>query len=484
MHGYFPKAKCVSVLRMLIHVQSLKRWSREQFGAAKLDDARRTKRLITIAARAARRPDGKVTDVFTDAAERQGTYSLLENPAVAPAQLSASMFAAAAVRCAEEELVFVPVDGSSLTLTDLERTKGFGSIGSRKMRARGLKVMSALALSAQGVPIGLLSQQWWVRTGAPVKQQHQKLAASKKETQHWLAAIEQAGEQIARHARKTRLWYQLDREADNWAILDQLDAQGHTFTVRANHDRRVRSADGSMRRLREILCAQTVSSVYELAVNAAPGRVARTAVMHVRAATVTLDLRDRTTNHHFPKTLNAVVAREQDPPAGQKAIEWMLLTNAPIETTEDLAQIIYGYSLRWRIEEFHRTWKSGACNVETMQLRSVGAAIKWATILAAVAVRIERIKLLSREQPDLPATSEFSRVELKAIVLLRFEEKKPPPHSKPPTLAQATTWLAELGGYTGRTSSGGPPGSITLARGWEQVQTAVRALNALRSKKM
>jgi len=42
-------------------------------------------------------------------------------------------------------------------------------------------------------------------------------------------------------------------------------------------------------------------------------------------------------------------------------------------------------------------------------------------------------------------------------------------------LAKATLWLAEIGGYTGK-SSGGPPGSTTLARGLAQVQAAVRVL--------
>jgi len=55
---------------------------------------------------------------------------------------------------------------------------------------------------------------------------------------------------------------------------------------------------------------------------------------------------DKLTTQHFPKTLNVVLAREQSPPPGQKPIEWLLLTNRRIATTEELAQIIYDYSLR------------------------------------------------------------------------------------------------------------------------------------------
>jgi len=39
-------------------------------------------------------------------------------------------------------------------------------------------------------------------------------------------------------------------------------------------------------------------------------------------------------------------------------------------------------------------------------------------------------------------------------------------------------WVAEIGGYTGK-SSGGPPGSTTIARGLEQVLVVARALAAL-----
>ena len=37
-----------------------------------------------------------------------------------------------------------------------------------------------------------------------------------------------------------------------------------------------------------------------------------------------------------------------------------------------------------------------------------------------------------------------------------------------PTIAQAVRWIADLGGYTGK-SSGGPPGSTTIGRGLERL---------------
>ena len=99
-----------------------------------------------------------------------------------------------------------------------------------------------------------------------------------------------------------------------------------------------------------------------------------------------------------------------------------------------------------------------------------------------VAARVERIKQLSRQQPDLPATDEFSRAEIKAAALL-YLGKAAKAKLRPtvtPTVAEVTLWIAYLGGYTGK-SSGGPPGSITLSRGLKEVRAAARVIDALAS---
>jgi hypothetical protein len=170
---------------------------------------------------------------------------------------------------------------------------------------------------------------------------------------------------------------------------------------------------------------------------------------------------------------------EKAPPAGEQPLDWLLLTNTPITTAAEALSVVRGYTLRWRIEDFHKSWKSGGCNVEHTQLRSPNAVVRWATILAAVATRIERIKHLGRTQPDTPATSELTPLELRVLIVLKKKQKKRT-ETVPdgiPSIGQAMRWIAELGGYTG-VSSGGPPGSITLARGYEKLVIAVQAVEA------
>lgn len=463
-------------------------WAQEEFGRARLGDARRTARLVGMAREVAIRPAGRVSEVFQKAAERQGAYALLENPAVQVEQLQEAAAAACVARSAEYPFVFVPVDGSSLTLTDRARVKDFGAIGANKFGARGLKVISAIGVSPEGVPAGLLSQQWWIRAAAPKRRNRKRRGrdsrkVEEKETQHWLDAIEDTTRRIEEGAPRTRAWFQLDREGDAWPLLVALTESGHDFTVRASWNRRVHTESGT-RYLRDLVKKKRIVGTYDLPVSAGPGRAERVARMAVRVATVTLDLRDKTTGRSWALSVNVVWSRElRTTPRGEKPLDWLLLTSVESSSFEQACRVVFGYSQRWRIEEFHRTWKSGACKVEETQLHDAAQVKKWATMLATVALRIERLKYLSRKQPDLPASVELSAVEIRTLLLLKRAQKKRNetiPDSTP-SIAQATRWIADLGGYTGK-SSGGPPGSITIRRGLDEIRAGARVLEALESE--
>jgi hypothetical protein len=296
--------------------------------------------------------------------------------------------------------------------------------------------------------------------------------------------MKQTREVMAKHAPSTRCWFQLDREGDAWPMLKEAGLDKHWFTIRACQKRWVFQTDGTRMDLWLLLRQQPVKTTYALEVRAAGQRKAREANMVVRACKVTLQIRDKRTKELSRLDVNVVQAIERGTtPVGETPIQWTLLTNRPIAIIKDLTDVIAGYSMRWRIEELHRTWKSGACSVEENQMRSANAAIKWATILMGVAARIERIKQLSRQKPDLPASDEFSPAEIKAAALLYFGKagKAKVGGAATPTIADVTLWIAYLGGYTGKTSSGGPPGSITLSRGLKSVRAAAQAIEALAS---
>lgn len=467
-------------------------WAREEFETLQVGDRRRALRLVNMATRAAERPAGKVSEVFKKDKERQGAYDLLEGQKVSVGAVLSAMGDATARRAAAESFAYVVIDGASITLTDREQTKGFGRVGNRDS-LRGLKVINALGLSRQGVPLGMFTQVWWARAPATVRTGTKKQRAAQKarfkrqrgteekETHYWLQAIEEA----TARAKETgaQLWFQLDREADCQAILMKLTDSNHSFTVRGSWNRLIEDADEESQHLLEWLAKRTPQGAYELDVPAGPQRTARRARMVVRWGQVVLRLGGE---QHSGRLLeiNAVWTREQRTcPSGEKPLDWLLLTSTEVRSLDDAKQVIFGYTLRWRIESFHKTWKTGACNVEATQLRSQQAVTLWATLLAAVATRIERLKLLSRTEPDKPASEELDPYEIRALILLKREQKKKTENvpDSMPTIGQATRWIADLGGYTGR-SSGGPPGAITIRRGLEYLKPAAHLLRQLEAE--
>ena len=451
----------------------------EDFGGAELGDVRRTQRLVAMATMAHRRPAGRVLQVFETSAERQGAYDFLGNPTCQPEAVTEALGASTARRCAEHAFVFVSIDGSSLSLIDRTGKKGFGRVGSTKEGGRGLKVVTAFAIDPDGTPIGVLDQQWWARRSGKKRYDCHARSVGEKETKHWLECTRESTRRLGQHAQGARIWFLLDRESDRRHSLEDLRDRGETYVVRSSYNRRLDGAEE--RYLVDELHPLAPLHEYVLEVSAGPMRTARKARMVVRTTRVQIRLRDRKRSKTQPFDVTVVEAREEGTtPRGEQPIVWRLLTNYEVSTPEDADRVIEAYAQRWCIESFHKTWKTGARNIEDSHLRAKNPMVKWATLMAAVAARIERLKVLARDEPELPADRELTKYELGALLTLKRANKKRTeaiPDSVP-TLGQAIYWLAELGGYTGK-SSGGPPGSITIRRGLEYIAPAARLLKQL-----
>lgn len=340
--------------------------------------------------------------------------------------------------------------------------------------------MSALVVSSDGRPLGIGAQRMWTRAERSRRNPRGKPSCG-GENVHWLEVLEDCRTAFAHAAPSVTPWYQLDRGGDCWQVLAYAEKAGLLLTVRAVHDRRL---DSRAEHLWRAVERAPVVATRRVEVSArAPRRVRRringrrndvmmpaqpprTARVSIRAATVpvVLSMPGRT----ITVTLNAVLVREQRP--RRDRVEWLLLTTHPIQTRADILEIVRGYTMRWRIEDFHRAWKSGVCHVEDTQLRSRDAIYKWATLLASVATRAMRLTHQARATPDAPATTELSKLELEALIALRQPKNL---GDRVPTLSEAVRWIAELGGYAGPWN--GPPGQITVGRGLHDLLVAARA---------
>jgi hypothetical protein len=438
--------------------------------------------LVRLATGVAEMPAGRVTEVFDNAADLEGAYRFLESEHVSAGAISAGAGEACARRSGTADWVYVPVDGSSLTLPDQGAVRGLGAVGNHLIGQHGLQVMSAIAIGADGTPLGLLGQRYWARPRQHVKRHRRRRQLAEKETKHWLEVIEDVQAHWRAAQAQGRLWFQLDRGGDFWEMLQYAtENPQHWFTIRAAYDRRTRHANATTSYLWQSVSAQPKLGHFDLEVLPSPTRKARVARICVQIAQVTLWMRARPSNRRMVAApVRVVYAREErTTPGGEKPLEWMLITTAPVETFDDARRVIFGYTRRWRIEEFHKTWKS-TCRVEETQLRDPARIQKWATILAAVATRIQRLTYLARTAPETPAIKELSQHEIDAVLLLKAPERYG--QASVLCMAEAIRWIAELGGYRGK-SSGGPPGAIVIGRGLQRIRAAAAALRNLPAQK-
>jgi hypothetical protein len=445
---------------------SIREWVGEQLGEASFGDARREMRARLMLRRAAEAPAGRLSEVFRSAAELQAAYDFVEG-AIPPDDLVAA-FARASLRVvASDPFVYVPVDGTSLSLTDRKKTKDFGSIGKRAFPTRGLKIMDAIAVDHLGTPVGLLDLVGWARGPKASESRWIRRQAKETETHRWVNAIERVCSHMQEMGIECRPWFLMDREADSTEVFDALARTGAHFTLRANQNRLVRLRNGGQRLLRTELRRRPVVGRHRLEVLAGAHRTARVVSLDVRFGEVVLDLPLAGTRQRRPQPVRAVWVRERHPPRDEPPIDWLLLTDRSIATYVDAIAIVESYCHRWRIEDFHRSWKRGGCNVEDTQLRASDHVLRWATMLAAVAMRLERLKHLARSQPDVPASIDLSPIEIQA---LRAEaeriKKRTETIPEKLTIAEAVHWIARMGGYQGKPTS--QPGAITLGRGLER----------------
>jgi hypothetical protein len=164
----------------------------------------------------------------------------------------------------------------------------------------------------------------------------------------------------------------------------------------------------------------------------------------------------------FPKMLsvNVVHVFELGPPAGQKPVEWLLLTSEPVGTPAQIAFVVEGYRARWVVEEYFKAVKTG-CAYESKQLESFHTLTNVLAFVLVVAYALLCVRSLTNGGARQPASAVLSPNQLTILRACSHE-----PLASKPTAREALLAVAALGGHL---KNNGDPGWQVLSRGWRKL---------------
>jgi hypothetical protein len=438
----------------------------DEFGAATLGDARRTKRLVEVARATEDMPDVGFPQMVESDGQLEAIYRLLGNEEVRADAVLAPHIAATMGRAKQFPLCLMVHDTTDFEFSGLR--DGLGLLtGNRKgfFAHFALAVLPGLARVPLGVA-GLERLTRKVRKGS-VRKPHSYYTSQDptRESLRWGRVVEA----IEAEREGFECIHIMDREADIFDLMAQALRDGARFIIRGDKERALVDEAGLVKDLltktkprtfREAEVGTRVAKRRELIKNK-PGASRKQRVAKLSVGSHTIEIRRPGTSKVPERSLklNLVYVWEPSPPKGQEAVDWVLFTTEPVDTKAQLNTVVEHYRSRWVIEDFFKALKTG-CSFEKRQLESLHALSNALSVFSAVAWRMLLARAISRAYASARATSVLSEVELH---LLTHRLKLPKP---PSTARDAFFAVARLGGHLKRN---GDPGWQTLGRGFEKL---------------
>ncbi len=438
-------------------------WAEQELKDTGLPDKRLNKRLIKIVEQAVHQPSATIPQASETWSNTKATYDFLKSERFDYGDIIEGHRQKTLERSKEQELVLMIQDTSDFNFTHHRSKtweKGFGQTCSQNY-VRGLKLHSSLMVSTDGVPLGISDLQIWTREPKKKKKKKQKQkiknSIGQKESKRWLTGLVDTELAVSANTGVVTI---TDREGDIYEMLAMTRSDNSDLLIRAKHNRRV---DNELKHLFPSLSASQPMGEMEIVLPKTKKRKGRNAIVTIRYTEVKImapqNLVGKTGQESI--SVNAISVIEENPPEGEKAIEWRLLTTLPINSYDNVLTYIRWYTYRWLIERYHYVLKSG-CGVEKLQLETAERVKKALATYAIVAWRLLWLLYESRNNPDISSESVFSEDEWQSLYC--YVHKKSDAPNVAPSIKTVIIWIAKLGGFLGRKKDG-EPGIKCLWRG-------------------
>lgn len=461
------------------------------------NDKRLDRRFGKIAESFSKRPAKPINHASEDYAAAKAAYRFFDNDKVSPEKILSHHIENTLKRVEAQERVIVVQDTSVLDFTRHHKTRGLGVTSKRKegVELQGLFFHTSLALTLEGMPLGLLEHQIWAREEDNVgfsrreflgSYRHTNVPLEEKESFRWIKALRNTSDSV----HEAQVVMVADREADIFELFIEAEKRGVDLVIRQQHDRTLLDEErGEVIRLSERLKEIKATAEIKIQVPSNGKRSQRKARLEVKHTHVWITsdgrgVKTRKNQDREDLDLYAVEIREiRAAKSVKEPLHWVLFTTFVVETDEDALEVLRLYKMRWHVEEYFKCLKTG-CGAEDVRLMEAEKIIKYVSLLSVIAWRILWMTMINRTDPDASCEAVLTKHEWAALWLrqhrreIKLGHLTLDPPLEPPTVHEAMRWLAMQGGFLARAGDG-EPGLITIWRGWLELMPSVEMYELL-----
>lgn len=446
-------------------------WTEGEIDESAFKDVRLGRRFADVVRQLGDRMGESIPYACQDWASTKAAYRFFANERVEEGEILSGHFAATRDRFGRSEGPILLIQDTTEFIYKRERprdvgfTKAINSGRDKSGRLRhhtlcGMLMHSSLAVTTDGLPLGLSAVKFWTRKKFKGTAQLKKkinptrVPIEKKESVRWLDNLRQSIDLLGDPGRCIHVG---DRESDIYELFCLTQELGTHFLVRTCVDRL--AGDGGHTIAVEME-EQAVRGLHHVEIRNEKGDLIKVS-LELRFKRIQVQPPIGKQKRYPPLSLTVIHASERNAPKGRKPLEWKLMTDLPVRTRGEAIEKIDWYAMRWKIEVFHKVLKSG-CKAEESKLRTAERLANLMAVFCILSWRVLWLTMLNRSAPEVPPETALTSNEI--CLLDHLVSDTGNRRCRPGTLSFYLTKLARLGGYLGRASDP-PPGNVVIWRG-------------------
>lgn len=446
-------------------------WVEQEISGSEFADVRLTKRFHKLMEQLATGVGKSIPLACQDWASTKAAYRFLSNDRVGLEQILAGHFQSTRDRIPADNGPILVVHDTTEFIYNRTDPISIGLIGKASVRKDekgepiffthcGISLHSSMAVTPDGLPLGLIATKFWRREtfqGAEKKKKAYLAPIEEKESMRWLENLQQATSRLGQPERCVHI---TDMEGDIYEMFCTAEKEETKFLIRTRADRKTGSGQYTIaQQMEQTPCKGT----HQIKLPREKGEAAKV-ILEVRYCPMRIRTPPSKRKKFSPLDLTVINARETQPPADRKPLEWTLITNLEVSCFEQAVEKLNWYTQRWKIETFHKILKTG-CKAEEAKFESAGPLNNFLAILCILSWRIFWLTMIQRSAPDTPPETVFTPLEIR--LLDELKKDKPGALSKR-TLSTYLIKVAKLGGYLAR-GNDPPPGNMVIWRGFSRL---------------